>query len=443
MSRTKVFLSHHSSKVELVGHLSKYLEKNNIQTWYAPRNIPVGTEWSSEIEKAISECEVFVLLFCAKADASHQVKRELALADKYRKPIFWVRVENVEPMNLGYFLTATQWLNWLDNRDDTLEQLVSDIYASQQSQQEDNNQEENDAVPFQKQSSWVKGVFAFSTDREAAESAARVYFDLAQMNPDSSVVLPTGRSATLIFRAMTKIANEYDGCPFGEAHIISDTETFGVWNEHETSRTRHINETLFERLQHKPDEDRMHLLSGVYLKNDPVKTAQRIVRLYPPVVHAVSLSPVGEILAYEVGTYTDVDEIIDDAPRIVEVGEHSKKYIDPNQPSKSILTIGLGTALRSEVLLIVAFDLQKANIVARLLVLSTFMRKKVSRQRKKRVVMQWRNRREQHPDASCSCISCCPTECLRHGAGGRRRALGRNCRQGRHPRPGCAYGSRG
>ena len=76
-------------------------------------------------------------------------------------------------------------------------------------------------------------------------------------------------------------------------------------------------------------------------------------------------------------------------------------------------------------------------------VLSTFMRKKVSRQRKKRVVMQWRNRREQHPDASCSCISCCPTECLRHGAGGRRRALGRNCRQGRHPRPGCAYGSRG
>ena len=77
------------------------------------------------------------------------------------------------------------------------------------------------------------------------------------------------------------------------------------------------------------------------------------------------------------------------------------------------------------------------------MLLSTFMRKKVSRQRKKRVVMQWRNRREQPPGASCSCISCCPTECLRHGAGGRRRALGRNCRQGRHPRPGCACGSRG
>ena len=84
-------------------------------------------------------------------------------------------------------------------------------------------------------------------------------------------------------------------------------------------------------------------------------------------MHGVSVSPVGEILAYEVGTYNEIDEIIDDAPRIVEVGEHSKKYIDPNQPSKSIITIGLGTALSANVILILAFDLQKANIVRRLL----------------------------------------------------------------------------
>ena len=102
------------------------------------------------------------------------------------------------------------------------------------------------------------------------------------------------------------------------------------------------------------------------MDSDPVKNAQKIIRLFPPGVHAVSISPVGEILAYEVGTYTDVDEIIDDMPRIVEIGEHSKKYIDPNQPSKSIITIGLGTSLSSEVLLIPIFDMQKANILSRL-----------------------------------------------------------------------------
>ena len=61
----------------------------------------------------------------------------------------------------------------------------------------------------------------------------------------------------------------------------------------------------------------------------------------------------------------------------------------------------------------------------------------------KRVVRQWRNRRERPPGASCSCTSCCPTEFLRHGAGGRRRASGRSCHRGRYPQPGCACESRG
>lgn len=65
----------------------------------------------------------------------------------------------------------------------------------------------------------------------------------------------------------------------------------------------------------------------MYTDADPIRNAQKVIRLYPPAVHAVSLSPLGEILAYEVGTYNDIDEIIDDAPRIVEVGEHSKNTL--------------------------------------------------------------------------------------------------------------------
>lgn len=367
-NRKKVFLSHHSSKAELVAHLSRYLEKNDIISWYAPRDIPTGADWPNEIENAIAGCSAFILLFCAKADSSQQVKRELALADKYKKQVFWVKIENVEPSNLGYFLTATQWLNWLDNRDDTLEQLVRDIYSIEKSIS--NDKEDSIKGEFlRREKTWVKGLLAFPSDRDAAECAARVYFNMAQDRPDSSIVLPTGRSATMIFRSMCKVADEYEECPFGEAHIISDTETFGVWNEHETSRTKHIKDMLLAPLKRKnkePSEEQLHLLSGVYTDKDPIKSVQKTIRLYPPAVHAVSLSPLGEILAYEVGTYNDIDEIIDDAPRIVEVGEHSKKYIDPNQPSKSILTIGMGTVLQAEVLLIVAFDLQKASIINRL-----------------------------------------------------------------------------
>ena len=264
-------------------------------------------------------------------------------------------------------------MDWLDCRDATLEKLIKDIAAldngGNNKTDEKDKSSDNQAYNVPTFNNWAKGILAFETDREAAECAARVYFSLSNNYPDSSVILPTGRSATQIFRAMVRIADEYDGCPFGEAHIISDTETFGVWSEHETSRTKHIHDTLIKplkRMNKAPSEEQLHLLSGIYTDSDPIKKAQKTVRMYPPVIHAVSVSPVGEILAYEVGTYNEIDEIIDDAPRIVEVSEHSKKYIDPSQPSKSIISIGLGTALSSSVLLILAFDIQKANILNRL-----------------------------------------------------------------------------
>lgn len=297
----------------------------------------------------------------------------MSLADKYKKPVFWLRVERVEPNNLSYFLTSTQWLDWLDCRDATLGKLVYDLLSLDNTnfREMDNNHlpTENEAYNVPTFNDWTKEILAFETDREAAECAARVYFSLANQNPDSSVILPTGRSATHLFRAMIRVADEYKGCPFGDAHIISDTETFGVWSEHETSRTRHINDMLIrplEKLNKTPNDEHVHLLSGIYTDSDPVKKAQKVIRMYPPVVHGVSVSPVGEILTYEVGTYNEAEEIIDDSPRIVEVSQHSKKYIDPSQPSKSIITIGLGTALSSSVLLILAFDIQKANILNRL-----------------------------------------------------------------------------
>lgn len=370
----KIFLSHHSSKVELASHLSKYFERNGLEAWYAPRDIRSGEDWVEAIDTAIKECKAVVLLFCAQADSSKQVKREIGLADSYKKPIFWVRVERVEPNMLSYFLNSTQWLDWLDMRDASLEKLISDIGLISNPNETCSNELEATTPTIglarKIQNQWCKGVIAFDDSSEAAECAGRVYFSMAQKYPDSSVILPTGRSATLVFRAMVRTAREYDECPFGYAQLISDTETFGVWNEHETSRTKHVNEMLLEplkKMKKEPAADQIHLLSGIYTDSDPVKSAQKTIRMFPPSVHAVSVSPAGEILAYEVGTYNEIDEIVDDAPRIVEIGTHSKKYIDPNQPSKSIISIGLGTALSVNILLILIFDIQKANVLNRLL----------------------------------------------------------------------------
>lgn len=191
----------------------------------------------------------------------------------------------------------------MDNRDDTLEQLVRDIFSISTDGDDRGEVESVKWKNIQREKSWTKGLLAFQTDRAAAECVARVYFDMAQTHPDASVILPTGRSATMIFRAMTKIADEYDECPFGEVHIISDTETFGVWSEHETSRSKHIKDMLLTPLKRKNRGSTggagSFIVWCVYRCRSYQKCA-KVIGYIPPAVHAVSLSPLGEILAYEV-----------------------------------------------------------------------------------------------------------------------------------------------
>lgn len=122
-----VFLSYHNSKQDVVEHLSAYLLRAGIPSWFAPRDIAPGATWDTAIADAIRQSRALVLLFCKQADASQHVKRELHLADRHGIPVYWVRLERVEPERLGYFLSSTQWIDWLDNRDATLESLVADL----------------------------------------------------------------------------------------------------------------------------------------------------------------------------------------------------------------------------------------------------------------------------------------------------------------------------
>ena len=127
--KKKIFLSYFSNDIKLVKHLAGYLEKRGLETWYAPRNIPPGSDWPRAIPPAIEKCAAFVLLFSKKADESKNVLKELTLAHKYEKPVFWLRLEDIEPKDLTYFLSDNQWLDWLDKRDEALEELVCSILS--------------------------------------------------------------------------------------------------------------------------------------------------------------------------------------------------------------------------------------------------------------------------------------------------------------------------
>ena len=59
------------------------------------------------------------------------------------------------------------------------------------------------------------------------------------------------------------------------------------------------------------------------------------------------------------------------------------------------------------------------------------------------VSLQWRRLPDPSPDASYSCISCCPTGFWQHAAVWRRPALRQSCRPGKFQRPVCGTGSLG
>lgn len=372
-----VFISHHSSRKATASHVAGFLERHGIASWYAPRDITPGSEWDQAISAAIQSSDAMVLLFCSQADQSKHVKREVGIADKAQVPIYWLRLESIEPEKLGYFLNETQWIDWLDERDSTLDQLVATLRAIAATESPEQVRDTGHIGPSGVASAvsvqapptgWPRAVFAFDNDREAGKAVALAYLESAKESPDSSLILPTGRASTPIFRAIDRLAKSDP--PFGEAHLINDTETFGVWSGHDTSRTRHVNEMLIEPLAERglaPPDEQLHLLSGIITKDDPIVSARRTLRRWPPAMHAVSVAPNGEVLAFEVGTYTDADALADSGVSVIELSEHGRGYIDPDQPSRSVLSVGIGTALAASVLVILAYPGNKSNVVRQMI----------------------------------------------------------------------------
>lgn len=366
----RVFVSHAAQQLDVAIHIAQYLERHHVETWYAARDIAPGESWPSAIQRAIEGSSAVLVLFSAEADASVQVNRELALADHHRLPIFWVRLTDVKPDQLGYFLMANQWFDWLDKRDAALEGLVTALRAQDGPT---NSSPADRPVPQtpgpvggKPAEGWPLLTAVLPNEALAATAAARFVFAACHEQMGGTLLLPTRSSGAKLFQAMLRVVDEFGPEPFGDAILTNDTETFGVTPRHPTSRTRQVISQLIEPMRDKGvavPEDQVRLMSGIYLDDDPLESAQENLRRHPPFLHAMSLSPAGEIIGYEVGTYTDAEAVTNHQVRVIELGEAGKRYLEPNQPSNSIVTIGLGNCLSSEVILLLAYDHRKARII--------------------------------------------------------------------------------
>ena len=120
-----VFVSHHSSKVDVAKAVESALQKRGVSCWIAPRDVDPGEPFDKSVRNAIDNCAAILLLFCAKSEKSRHVKRELILGDTAGRPIIPLRLEAIDPGELAYHLADSQWIDWIDRRDSVIDRVAS------------------------------------------------------------------------------------------------------------------------------------------------------------------------------------------------------------------------------------------------------------------------------------------------------------------------------
>ena len=111
-SKRSVFISHASKNFKLADEVRAVLEEKGISCWIAPRDIPAGGSYGTEIINGISQCSVFLLLLTNESNLSAPVRNEVERAFNYQKVIIPVRLADIKPaQDIEFFVSNAQWVD--------------------------------------------------------------------------------------------------------------------------------------------------------------------------------------------------------------------------------------------------------------------------------------------------------------------------------------------
>lgn len=127
-----IFISHSSIDHSFAGRLCELFEQNDIFCWIAPRDIPFGNVWSSEIADAIRGSRLMIFIYSDNSNKSTQVLREITLAEQNGVRIIAIRVsDSVCNDALNYYLSIYQWVTIKEGAsDDELQAFVHQMKTS-------------------------------------------------------------------------------------------------------------------------------------------------------------------------------------------------------------------------------------------------------------------------------------------------------------------------
>jgi TIR domain len=124
-----IFLSYSRRDEPIADAVIKAAALRNLSIWY-DRLIPAGRDWRDSIVDAIEKCDALVILFSKESNNSRQLIKELAIADRFGKPVIPVLIEPTEPRGAYlYEMASRNWINLHPNPLARLDGLMDRLVA--------------------------------------------------------------------------------------------------------------------------------------------------------------------------------------------------------------------------------------------------------------------------------------------------------------------------
>ena len=114
-----MFVSYAHADDKSVGAVVAVVEASGKAVWIDKGGIQGGEGWAGEIVRAIKAAGGVLIMCSSRAFESDHVKREIYLADRYKKPMLPIFLEAAEPPeDFEYFFAGVQWLELFKLPDD-------------------------------------------------------------------------------------------------------------------------------------------------------------------------------------------------------------------------------------------------------------------------------------------------------------------------------------
>ncbi|MCM1364028.1 MAG: leucine-rich repeat protein [Ruminococcus sp.] len=123
------FISYSSKNQASADAIRHLFIKNKIDTWMAPYDIPVGSEYAAVINRALKDCACFVLLLTNDAQKSRWVKKEVERAINYDKSIITIKFEDVVLNDAFDFYLCDQHMIAIHKVDETSDKIKKVLQA--------------------------------------------------------------------------------------------------------------------------------------------------------------------------------------------------------------------------------------------------------------------------------------------------------------------------